>query len=87
MTENNSKIYKGQEASKAEINRKSPGMGEINPPTGLPEQIKSLIITFDTSNGNLQVAGHIEDRVLCYGMLESAKDVIKQFNENKSKKS
>lgn len=85
--EQEKKIYKGQQASAAEFEKQngtpptneSP-IGNVAPPTGLPPHIKSLMITCDTSNGNLQVSGPIEDKVLVYGMLEAAKDVIQEHN-------
>ncbi len=30
-------------------------------------------------NGEIEVSGPIQDRFLCYGMMESARDVIKDF--------
>ena len=35
-----------------------------------------LVITL-MDNGQLQVTGPIQDRMLCYGMLEVARDVIR----------
>ena len=59
-------------------------MGEIAPPKGLPESVRTLILTFDTANGNFQVAGPITDRALCYGMLDLAHDEIFKFNEQQA---
>lgn len=37
-----------------------------------------LTITLDEKTGNLQVTGPIQDRILCYGMLELAKATIQE---------
>lgn len=44
----------------------------------LPEPIE-LHITFDQQTGNVQVTGPLPNKLLCYGMLELAKDVIREF--------
>jgi hypothetical protein len=38
----------------------------------------TLIITYQ-AGGPVQVTGPIENKVLCYGMLEAARDLIKDF--------
>lgn len=58
----------------------SEAMGEVQPPNGLPPNIKCLTITFDIINGNCQVAGDVNNKALCYGMMEAAKDIIQEFN-------
>jgi hypothetical protein len=62
----------------------SAGMGEIQPPTGAPASVRTLVLTFDTANGNFQVAGPIGDRCLCYGMLALAHDEIFKWNEQQA---
>lgn len=42
-------------------------------PTGI-----QLVITL-TPEGQVQVAGPLNDRVLCYGLLESARDAIREY--------
>lgn len=59
----------------------SSGMGKITP-SGLPEHIRSLVLTFDTKNGNFQVAGCIGDKCLSFGMIELAKEAISEWNKN-----
>ena len=56
-------------------------MGEISKPSGLPESVRTLVLTYDTANGNFQVAGPIGDRALCYGMLLLCHDEILKWNE------
>ena len=41
----------------------------------MPNLIATLAITM-TDDGQVQVAGPIENKVLCYGLLEVAKDII-----------
>jgi len=36
-----------------------------------------LTITYDPTNRQIGVSGPIEEKTLCYGMLESAKDAIR----------
>ena len=38
-----------------------------------------LHITFDQQTGNVQVTGPLPNKILCYGMLDMAKDVIREF--------
>ena len=56
-------------------------MGEITPEK-LPDsnEVKpiSLVITL-TPDGKVGVGGPINDKLLCYGLLESAKDAIRDF--------
>ena len=44
----------------------------------------TLTITMD-ENGGVSCGGPIQDKVLCYGLLESAKDAIKSWHEEQSK--
>lgn len=37
-----------------------------------------------TEDGNVIVAGPIDDKILCYGMLEAAKDAVRQHKEKKA---
>lgn len=41
-----------------------------------------LIITLDQATGQIQVQGPIENAMLVYGMLEAAKDAIREFKAN-----
>ena len=43
-----------------------------------PGQIQ-LVITFDQITGRVEVNGPINNAMLCYGMLEAAKDSIRTF--------
>lgn len=40
-----------------------------------------LVITM-TPDGQVQVSGPLQNKVLCYGMLESARDAIRDFKPN-----
>ena len=40
-----------------------------------------LVLTLSANGANLNVAGPIHNKLLCYGMLDLAKDVIKDFND------
>ena len=44
---------------------------------GNGRRVASITITFDMETGALNVNGPMQDKVLCYGMLELAKDVIR----------
>lgn len=50
--------------------------GNGNNPT--PGQVQ-LVITFDQISGQVNVSGPINNAMLCYGMLEAAKDSIRSF--------
>jgi hypothetical protein len=60
-------------------------MGENGNPTrkdggaASPSTVVQLVITFDQMTGALNVNGPIQNALLCYGMLETAKDVIRQL--------
>ena len=43
-----------------------------------------LTITFDTDTGSINVTGPIENKMLSYGLLESARDAILDFNVKKT---
>ena len=45
------------------------------------EMAKLTLVLSD--NGQVAVSGPIENPVLCYGMLERARDAIKDFNDRK----
>jgi hypothetical protein len=38
-----------------------------------------LVITFDQVTGALNVTGPIQNAVICFGMMEAAKDVIRKY--------
>ena len=42
-----------------------------------------LLITL-TGDGQVQVAGPLEDRVLCYGLLEAARDAVREYRPDPS---
>ena len=44
---------------------------------GNGQRVATITITFDMQTGALNVNGPMQDKVLCYGMLELAKDVIR----------
>ena len=45
--------------------------------------VLTLTIRLDMSTGNVQLEGPITDKILCYGMLERARDVVKDFDPNR----
>ena len=56
-------------------------MGESTPeqvPNGEVDKNISIVITL-TPDGKVGVGGPINDKLLCYGLLESAKDAIRDF--------
>lgn len=38
-----------------------------------------LVITFDQMTGAINVTGPIQNAVVCFGIMEAAKDVIRQY--------
>lgn len=57
-------------------------MSEENLPKEQAEKMQ-LVITVNP-NGSISVSGPINDKVLCYGLLESAKDAVKQHVDQSS---
>lgn len=63
----------------------------IPPPDGPPEKrttmeletgrVVSLVIEFDRGDGQVRVTGPIENKGLCYLMLECARDVVKDNSD------
>jgi hypothetical protein len=59
-------------------------------PTGAPIDpdepitIATIVITM-TNKGQINMNGPIDDKMLCYGLLEIAKEVVKTHNDNKAK--
>lgn len=48
----------------------------------IPEHITSLAIIWDRKKGSVQVVGNaLADKITCYGLLECAKDAIKDMQE------
>lgn len=43
--------------------------------------MQTLTITFDETTGKLGLEGPIQNKILAYGLLELAKDGIRQFSE------
>ena len=39
-------------------------------------------LVINVVNGQIQVTGPIHDKVLCYGLLEAAKDAIRDFKSD-----
>ena len=39
----------------------------------------NMQLIIDIANGQVRVSGPIHDKVLCYGLLEAAKDAIRDF--------
>ena len=56
------------------------GSEEIKPEPQLPR----LVIQME-QDGSIVVGGTMQDKVLAYGMLESAKEAIKLFHDNQNK--
>ncbi len=50
---------------------------------GSKETVLTLVISLNAVTGGINVNGPINDRVLCYGILEMAKDAIRKHNEAK----
>lgn len=50
----------------------------------MPEAAVQLLLTLNR-DGSLNVTGPIDDRVLCYGMLDYAKDVIREYQAQKAR--
>lgn len=84
VEENSGKIFKGREVESNGAPQAT-GFGIKNQPNGLPEGVETLVITFDKNNGHLQIAGKIEDKILMYGMLEGAKDILQSYSDAKYK--
>lgn len=55
-----------------------------NPPESDPATF-TLTLLFDARTGHLKVEGPIHMTVLCYGMLERAKDIVRSF-ENQQRR-
>jgi len=45
----------------------------------VPSTTLVLTITFDQMTGQVNVTGPVENGLVCYGMLECAKDAIRNF--------
>ena len=46
-------------------------------PTGPPGEVRLTIVL--NMHGNIGIEGPINNKILCYGMLEAAKDAIKAY--------
>jgi hypothetical protein len=44
-----------------------------------PEKIQ-LVLTFDPATGSVEASGPVNNKLLCYGILEMARDAIQRFN-------
>jgi hypothetical protein len=49
--------------------------------TGLPQEVE-LSIIFNQETGEIRVGGPIANKLFCYGLLESAKEIVSKFNPN-----
>ncbi len=56
-----------------------------NPPMKPSDTTLTLIIMFDQATGEIGVQGPIGNKFVCYGMLESAKDIIRANVEKQMK--
>lgn len=54
------------------------------PPAAVAPQ---LVITLDPATGSVQVSGPIGNRLVCYGMLEMAKEAIQGHAPSEAKRS
>jgi hypothetical protein len=59
-----------------------PDDAQAQGPNGQQPAAVVLTITY-TPDGNVNVNGPIANKVLCYGMLELAKDAIRRYNPNR----
>ncbi len=67
-----------------ERSQESPAMGQVMPPKGLPANIKCLVITYDTLNDNVQIAGPLNDEALVNHMFYRAADEVEKFWEKRN---
>lgn len=89
MSGDNEKIVRGIESQKAHdasqevgpVSKESPAMGRIMPPTGLPKNIKCIVITYDVLNDNVQVAGPLGEEELINHMFNRATEEIENLWE------
>jgi len=54
-------------------------------PTNGAQEVQ-LIVTLNTVNGQVSVSGPIQNKILCYGLLEAAKDAVRDYvakNQNR----
>lgn len=59
-------------------------MADDAPGTNGQQPADAVVITVTfTPDGNVNVSGPIENKVLCYGLLEMAKDAIRRYNPNR----
>ena len=50
----------------------------------LPASSKiTLLISLDLATGQVQLQGPLHDKIICYGMLERAKDLVREFDVKK----
>jgi hypothetical protein len=48
-------------------------------------EVRQLLITLDET-GKINVAGPIDDPILAYGLLECARDAIRDFNDQQQRR-
>jgi len=51
-----------------------------------PQSIVAQLVIVLNADGTLGVNGPVENKMLVYGMLEMAKDAVRDFNKNSQKK-
>lgn len=59
--------------------------GKIEDKPVLPNEGRPWLQLMLTSEGALKVTGHINDKILAYGLLGMARDVIKDFHDKEAK--
>jgi len=56
-------------------------MQELNPGEKIEPMPELILVIKQLPSGQIQVTGPINNPILCYGLLELAKDVIRQTNQ------
>lgn len=51
----------------------------------MPKHIKILTVTLDTSTNQVNVAGAIGDKIMCYGMLTMAQEAVFLYHEQRAR--
>lgn len=59
-------------------------MPEEVKPQPIPPHVLVLVITFDTQKRAINVSGPINDNIVCYGMMEEAKNAIRKWQESQA---
>ena len=72
-------MFSSKQKTKMPDEQKKPGNGEM------PDAVVAILITLD-KNGVVNVNGPLVDKVLCYGLLERAKDIVRIYKATEEKK-